>query len=367
MFAASTTVVTRLALVVAAVVAGGLAVASTVGGDSPPPDVGGHEPLRATAGADQRFVGVAVGHDAFLGDERFRSLVVHDFDTVTFENELKWSEVHVAPGEFDFARADAMLARAERDDLAVRGHTLVWHEQLPSWLDDARLGREQAIELLRVHISTVVSRYAGRVAHWDVVNEPLSHDGSGLRETVWSRTIGDEYLSLAFEFAHEADPTARLFLNDYDGSVEGEKYDSLIDLADRLRRDGVPVHGVGFQLHLDGRLDATTLAGLVQRASDLGLEVAFTEVDDRIPADAGPAELARQARRLGKVASICAAAPACSTFVVWGLTDGHSWVPTAFPGYGHATLFDADFAPKPAHSAVVSAFTDAADTQVEGG
>lgn len=337
-------------------VAGGLGVVGALGDDRPDPSLTDHPSLRSTPASATHLIGVAVGHRALTSDRDYRALAAHDFDTITLENELKWSHVHVEPGVFDFDRADDMIEIADDEGWAVRGHTLVWHEQLPDWFDDARLGREQAIELLRTHITNVVSRYAGRITQWDVVNEPLADDGSGLRDTVWRRTIGDDYVALAFQFARDADPDAQLFLNDYDPTPDGAKYAALIELAAALRADGVPVDGVGFQHHLAGDLDLGVVADRVDEAARLGLDVAFTEVDDRLPDDAGPADLAQQARRLSGLASVCVASPACTTFVMWGLTDEHSWVPDAFPGYGHATLFDAEYRAKPAYDAVFAAF-----------
>ncbi len=318
-------------------------------------------PLRELAAPHDLRIGASVQHTALAVDEDYRRVLLHDFDTITLENELKWAEVHPRPGVFALDRAEEVVDFATANGLRVRGHTLVWHQQNPPWLERARLGRDQAIELLRTHIETVVGSFRGRVAEWDVVNEPIDPSGRGLRDTLWRQMIGDDYLSIAFGLAHEADPEARLFLNDYDATSDGAVFDALIDLADELRRGGVPVHGVGFQLHLDGPVDVDRLARQVARAGRSGLTVAFTEVDDRLADGAGAAAALRQARRIAGVAGVCVAEPACRAFVLWGLGDAYSWVPNAFPGYGAATLFDHQLEPKPAYHVLAEVLRTSGD------
>ncbi|MEM1335608.1 MAG: endo-1,4-beta-xylanase [Actinomycetota bacterium] len=318
------------------------------------------EPLHALADAHDVSVGVAIGTSS-IDEIEERVLLAHHFDIVTLENELKWEVVHPAPGEFDFSRSDELIDFAETHGMAVRGHTLVWHRQLPTWLDDRPMTAQQASALLERHITEVVGHHAGRIDQWDVVNEPFADDGSGLRPSVWLDTIGPEYVAMAFEHAHAADPGARLFLNDYDG-WNGAKYVQLVDLAADLLADGVPVHGAGFQLHLAGSLDVEMIVEQVRRAERLGLEVAFTEVDDRSPAPMTDTIRRAQADRIGALARTCAASPACRSFVVWGLSDGHSWIPEHFPGEVPGTLFDAELAPTPAFHAVAAAFTSPSHT-----
>lgn len=345
----ATAVLSGVAVTLAGVTVGAAAVLPD---EEPSPaevHLGRSTPLHVLAAPHDLRVGVAVQHPALAVDEDYRRVLLHDFDTITLENELKWSEVQPHPGVFTLDRATEVVDFAVANRLAVRGHTLLWHRQNPDWLEQARLGREQAIELLRVHIETVVGTFRGRITQWDVVNEPIDPGGRGLRDTLWRRMIGDDYLAIAFDLAHRADPDAQLFLNDYDATSDGAVFDELIDLADELRRQGVPVHGVGFQLHLDGPVDVDRLARHAARAGRLGLAVAFTEVDDRLADGAGAAASLEQARRIAGVARVCVAEPACRTFVLWGLGDAYSWVPAAFPGYGSATLFDDDLEPKPAY------------------
>jgi endo-1,4-beta-xylanase len=304
-------------------------------GDREAPDV---PPLRA---AGDRYTGVAV-RAAELADKGYRRLARRAFDVVTPENELKWETVHPERDRFDFGPADEVAEVAP-----MRGHTLVWHLQNPGWLEHGEFSREELVAILREHITTVMRRFPD-VREWDVVNEAVSDEGP-LRDSVWLRGIGPEYIDLAFRFAREADPDAKLFYNDYGAEGEGTKARAVLELLRGLRARGVPVDGVGLQGHVDTkpipRLDATLAA-----YAALGLDVVFTEVDVRMR-DGAP-DLRAQARQYARLGRACRELDRCRGFVVWGISDAESWVPQAYPGEGDALLFDDDLRPKPAYDAL---------------
>lgn len=327
------------------------------GGTDPLPDVNPLDtvaPLRTLPGAQQIGIGMAVGGTFFSAGTRgdpYRHRVAEQFNVLTPENAMKHASVHPERDRYTFERADSLVAFAERNGMAVRGHTLVWHQQLASWVESGSWTAAQADTLLREHIATVAGRYRGRLVAWDVVNEAIDDDGS-LRSTFWSEHLGRAYLETAFEAARDADPQAALFYNDYGISWLNAKSDSVYAmLADFVQR-GVPVHGIGFQGHFQvGWLPSyADLVANFQRFADLGLAVHVTELDVRMPtAGDVPLRLREQADDYRRVMEACLDVSACEMVVVWGLSDADSWVPQVFPGWGGATLLDWDLEPKPAY------------------
>ncbi|MGW9588084.1 endo-1,4-beta-xylanase [Microbacterium sp. NPDC055455] len=298
------------------------------------------------------------------------------FSSVTPENDMKWDAIHPAPDVYDFASADALVAFAEANGQEVRGHTLLWHSQNPAWVtaasstwtcDDARA-------VLEDHIRTVVGHFKGEIYEWDVANEIFQDnwDAGGVRlrteANPFLRACADDPVALigdAFRWAHEADPDAVLFLNDYNAEGINEKTDAYYDLAQRLLADGVPLSGFGAQGHLSLLYGFdTSIQANFERFAALGLKVAVTEADVRIPLLDGetgptPAQVAEQAARYDAMLEACLNVPACSSFTVWGFPDANSWVPAVFPGEGWATIFEDDFSPKPAFDVMLASLRDA--------
>ena len=355
----------------------GAASSDTASSDtaSSAPDLSGEQPaaslpageLLAAAPADL-VIGMAVaggGHhvDTPLGtgtglaDETYADLLAANFSSVTPENQLKWEWVHPERDRFDFEAADEIVEFAEANDQVVRGHALLWHSQNPAWLTAGDLSDTELREVLREHITTVVGRYAGRIAQWDVANEIIGDDGQ-LRtlENPFIERFGIEIVADAFRWAHEADPDALLFLNDYSIESAGVKSDAYLELATELLAEGVPLHGMGFQGHLSTQYPQPSgMAANFERFAAIGLEVAVTEADVRIPVEgdvADAAALELQADYFEALLESCLAVESCRSFTVWGLSDAHSWVPFFFAGEGAATLLDAGFAVKPAYGAL---------------
>jgi endo-1,4-beta-xylanase len=299
------------------------------------------EPIAARAYV--KPLGAAVEPRHAREDGAYRERLITRFTSVTPENAMKWTVIHPEPRRFDFSGADTLVAFAGKTGKRIRGHTLVW-DQLPPWLEDRDWEPRELRRVLRRHISTVAGRYRGRIAEWDVVNEPLTADG-GWKPNIWYRTLGPGYVEFAFRAARRADPQARLFLNEI-AAERGRKSRALIALARVLRRRGVPIDGVGFQHHTTGRLapSPARLHRLFRATHRSRLLAAITELD------VGNAEEARQARVYGNVARACAAAPNCTGVTVWGVTDRWSWVG---PEAG-ALPYDEDGRPKPALEALVA-------------
>ncbi|TDB95505.1 endo-1,4-beta-xylanase [Micromonospora fluostatini] len=306
--------------------------------------------LRSLAPANLR-IGSAVEMKLLDADPRFRDTFTTNFNALTAENAMKWRNLEPTRGGYNWAPSDQLVEFGQAHGQAVYGHTLVWHTAVPSWIDES-WDTETIRDLLRNHVSTVVGRYRGKVWAWDVVNEVLDEQG-GLRDTIWLRKLGPGYIADAFRWAHEADPNARLFINEYGTEGRTRKADGLFRLVRELRAVGVPVHGVGFQSHLrwDRTPDDTT--GNLRRFADLGVSVAITEMDVRITLQVTTEKLQRQERLYRHMLRACLTVPTCESFTVWGFSDATSWINTTYPDHGAACVFDADLEPKPAYDALV--------------
>jgi endo-1,4-beta-xylanase len=281
-------------------------------------------------------LGAALSLEPAIEDPAYRDAFLSTFSSLTPENAMKWTIVHPQAGRWKFDEADALVRLAQRTGRRVRGHPLVWDQQLPKWA-----GQNDVEKNLRDHIRTLARRYRGRVDQWDAVNEPLDDDGT-LTPNVFQKAMGERWIDVAFRVAREADPKAKLFLNEI-GAEQGPKLDALIALAKRLRKRGVPIDGIGLQGHTDSTdyPRQETFARAMKAIDRLGLKVEITELD----VEGGkPAAFAAAARA-------CTAAPNCTGVTVWGVTDRWSWIgadTTPLP-------FDADGKPKPALTALLAA------------
>jgi endo-1,4-beta-xylanase len=334
---------------------------------------------------DSFRIGAALNQSQFTEqDARGAAIVKAHFNTITPENVLKWGLVHPKPDGYAFDAPDRYVAFGEKNRMFIVGHTLVWHNQTPQWVfqDDKgnAVNRETLLARLREHIHTVVGRYKGRIKGWDVVNEALNEDGT-MRQTQWMKIIGEDYLAKAFQFAHEADPQAELYYNDY--SLENEaKRNGAIELINKLKAAGVPIAAVGLQDHnkMDwptiDQVDATIVA-----FAKLGVKVNITELDiDMLPsawqqrgADITlnvelQAKLNPYAKGLPDAVQQTLAKRYADLFTVylkhrdvidrvtfWGVADGDSWL-NDWPVKGRTSyplLFDREGKPKPAFNAVI--------------
>jgi endo-1,4-beta-xylanase len=319
-----------------------------------PPPYGEGEPSMRELAEDQGIlIGAAVEPDDMALDASYNATVAREFNIITTENALKLGLVRRAPNRYVFGPADVIVDFAEQNDIQVRGHTLVWHEEVPRWLEFVDLEPEQLAAFLKEHIETVVGRYEGRIQYWDVLNEAIDWDGS-LRKTIWLEMLGPEYIDLVFHWAHAADPEAKLFYNDFNAEDLGAKSDGVYELVKGMVERGVPIHGVGFQGHfgLDDVPSSSDVAANIERLAALGLEVQFTEVDVRIEEPVTDEDLQRQASIYWSMLDVCVSQPACTAFVTWGVTDKHSWIPVFLDGYDAGLIFDDEYQAKPAYWAM---------------
>jgi endo-1,4-beta-xylanase len=307
--------------------------------------------LKAAAEAQGRYFGTEVT-GSMPSNPTIANLAGRQFDMVTPGNEMKWDTTEPSPGSFNFRPGDTIVSFAQSHGMRVRCHNLVWDGQLPSWVSSLPLSQVQSA--MDTHITAEASHYAGKCYAWDVVNEPLNGDGT-LKHDVFFNAMGSRYIANALRTAHAADPNAKLYLNDF--SIEGKnaKSNGMFRLARSLLAHGVPLNGIGFESHfILGQIPSDMQANM-RRFKNLGLDVAVTELDDRIQLPASSANLRQQAIDYGKVVRDCLDVSSCVGVSQWGVGDADSWIPGAFPGWGAATMYDSNYHRKAAFAATLSA------------
>lgn len=317
---------------------------------------------------DYFFIGAAVNKETIRTEEK--TLRRH-FHAITAENEMKFEHLQPRKGSFTFETADAFIEFAEKHGLQVRGHTLVWHNQTSDWLftdeDGNNVSREVLLERMKQHITTVVSRYRGQIYAWDVVNEAVADEGSALmRDSKWRDIIGDDFIEYAFQYAHEADPDAQLFYNDYNES-DPEKSEKIYQLVKNLREKGVPVHGIGLQAHWNLYAPAyEEIRAAIEKYASLGVKLHVTEMDvsmfswdDRRTEVETPSKemLHLQAERYDQFFQLFREYQEhIDSVTFWGVTDAYTWL-SDFPVKGRKNwpfLLDEQAAPKPAFDRVAN-------------
>lgn len=310
--------------------------------------------LREIAADSGLRIGAAVDADALQQDPAYAHAAAIHFNSLTPENDMKWSVVQPRRGEWDFSGADALVDFAEEHEMAVRGHTLVWGQDvgngMPDWVRQIR-DPDELRSVLREYVTTLMSRYAGRVERWDVVNEPLLIGGGELDRNPFFEALGPEYIAEAFELAHEVNPDAELWLNEHSLEHLSDKADALVALVADLIEQGVPVDGVGLQTHqFSSSLPPPgAVEDVLTRLGDLGVEVAITELD--LPLDEAR-DLDSQAAGYRQIVDECLAA-GCAEISVWGVDDSRTWLDEFLGGGPHEPLvLDADYQTKPAYDAV---------------
>jgi endo-1,4-beta-xylanase len=300
-----------------------------------------------------------------LNDPAFARLLTGQFSQVTPEWEMKMEAVLKADGTFDFAAADAIAAFCVANALRLHGHTLIWYSQGGPAFERIDGTGNPFADAYRNYILGVAGHFRGRVAAWDVVNEPVAEDGNGYRDCIWRRNLGMDYVARAFVHAREADPAAILFLNDYNLETNPLKRRSFLALAEQLLKAGAPLGGLGTQTHLSIDVAPGAVAAAIRDLASLGLPIHVSELDvstqggrlDR--RDAAARDLA-QARLVGEAAGAFAALPPAQryAFTVWGVRDQDSWLARP-PREGAASerplLFDNTGSPKAAARAFMAA------------
>ncbi len=294
----------------------------------------------------RKQVGAAVALEPLLMDKGYRSALYSNFSLLVPENAMKPQFLQPRHGVFVFDDADQLVKVAVSQGMAVHGHTLVFSEANPQWMTESTTTERQTIMV--DHIAQVMGHYKGKVASWDVVNEPLADEG-GLRQNIWLEAMGQDYIAVALRAARAADPDAKIFINEYGLEADGERWQTFLGLIDKLRAAGVPLDGVGFQSHIyetADEVDGSVLVNHMQQLAERGLAARISELDVH------GEDVDQQASQYETVAGACLKSSSCQSITTWGITDkyGSTTESQAYPlSLGDDLLWDETLKPKPAY------------------
>lgn len=296
--------------------------------------------------------GYAITAGDFLDPETSK-IIKNDCNILVYENSMKWINLRPKVNYWSWSDIDSLIKYAEENKITVKWHTLFWHQQNSPFISSSWT-RDQALKMMDEHISMIMTRYKGKIAEYDVVNEMFEEDGS-MRKSIWYNTIGPDYIEHALIKAHEIDPDAKLYLNEYNNEEMGHpKADAMYKMVKDFKERGIPIDGIGMQLHLDATLkySENAIRENIKRYNDLGLEVSFSEVDIRIPTNNPAAYEKAQEDMYLMLYRLAKESPNVKSVITWGISDRHSWVPSAFSGKGSALLYDKYLKPKAVYKAI---------------
>ena len=328
--------------------------------------------------ADKFLIGTALSTRQVMSkNEELQALIKNQFSAVVAENCMKAESLQPEEGKFNFTDGDRLCDLAEKNGQVVTGHCLIWHSQAPRWFfkdeNGNQVSREVLIQRMKDHIYKVVGHFKGRVKGWDVVNEAVNNEGTGFRgdDDIWYKNLGEEYIALAFQYAHEADPDALLFYNDYGMEWGPTKRGKICELISGLKEKGIPVHGIGLQMHTDINRSTADIRKAIEDAHACGVLVHVSEMDvnlypevkfddngnavipEGVVIDGNDQErLAKQKAVFKAAAEALSDLPAADVFglTTWGVTDN-----SAYQLY-YPLLFDKDYQKKPAYYGITETF-----------
>ncbi|KAI0727391.1 endo-1,4-B-xylanase [Fomitopsis betulina] len=314
--------------------------------------------LNALAKAAGKLYFGSATQNSELSDTTYNTYLENSqhFGQITPGNSMKWDATEPEPNVFTFTEGDQIADYAKTNGQYLRGHNLVWYQQLPDWVTANNYNATGLTAVIQNHISNVAGHYKGQPYAWDVVNEPLNDDGS-FREDVFYDALGESYITIALEAARAADPNAKLYINEYNIEYTGTKATAMQNLVKTLQSNNVPIDGIGMESHFIVGEVPTTLVENFQAFTALGVEIAITELDIRMTLPETAELLEQQKQDFYTVVDACVQVSGCRGITVWDWTDKYSWIPSTFSGQGAATPFDDNYEEKPAFDGIVEALT----------
>lgn len=303
-------------------------------------------------------IGASVNPRLLVENEAYRNIASNEFTSMTAENHMKMMLIHPAADRFDFSKGDEIVAFAAKTGKRMHGHTLVWHNQVPQWMKDFQGDQKAWEDLLKNHIQTVATHYKGQVSGWDVVNESFLDDGS-LRPSLWADHIPD-YIAKSFQWAHEADPNAILFYNDYGQDGHPKKMQAILDLVADLKKRQIPIHGLGLQMHINVDSKRTEIAMVIEQSAQTGLAIHFSELDIAVNPKNNPEyiyEASAQNELFAFIFKTYRAIPAKQQYGItfWNVSDKDTWLrgyfkrPKEYP-----LLFDETYTKKSGYHSLIN-------------
>jgi endo-1,4-beta-xylanase len=305
-------------------------------------------------------VGAAVKIKLLRNNAVYRKLILDQFNSITAENAMKFAALHPSPSVYRWNDADYIANFAAENNIRLHGHTLIWSKGNPKWVTSFQGSQEDWENLLKTHVQTVVSHFKGKVASWDVVNEAFDDNGN-YKSCIWLEKLGPGYIESAFRYAHECDPDALLFYNDYGQEFGGRKLQAIINMVRDFKRRGVPISGLGLQMHTILRMDANKITKALQTSAATGLQVHISELEvsvrykkpESFQLDADLAS--KQAIKYQEIFKAYNSIPKAQQFGVttWNVADADSFRNSKIKNHDFPLLFDHNYEPKAAFRALM--------------
>lgn len=319
--------------------------------------------------------GASINTTLLKNNAAYRTTVAREFNSLTPENVMKMGPIHPSENTYSWANADTLVAFAQQNGQRVHGHALVWHNSLPGWMTNFSGDSAAWENMLKTHIQTVAGHFAGRLSSWDVVNEAFNDNGS-LRSTIWLQHLGPDYIERCFRYAHAADPDVLLFYNDYGHEYAPAKLQAIDSLVRAFQQHGVPLHGVGLQLHINKNTSHANIANAIKVMVKTGLRVHVSELDIAMNPENNqslsftPALSQLQADKYNFIMRLYKTVPPAQRYglTTWNVSDADSWIPGTYSRPDWPLLFDSMYRKKQAYQATLDGFSslwmyDAASAQ----
>ena len=304
--------------------------------------------------------GAAIAPKLLQENPKYKTILDQEFNSITAENMMKMRFLQPKQGQFNYENADVIVNYALQNKKRVHGHTLLWHESVPDWVKSFQGDSLAWDNLLKTHILTVVNRYKGKVAGWDVVNEAFNDDGSE-RESIWSKNLGKDYIARAFLYARQADPKAILFYNDYGQEYASKKLEAILNMVADFKKRGIPIDGLGLQMHTNTKASEDGILKAINFSAKTGLKIHISELDIQLNPDKEnitiptAAMLEKQKAMFKMIVRTYNALPKTQKYGItqWNVGDADTWVRSYMKRHEFPLPFDDNYQKKPAYQGIL--------------
>jgi endo-1,4-beta-xylanase len=306
--------------------------------------------------------GAAVNISLLKNNAAYRALVIKEYNSLTAESVMKTAALHPQENTYTYTDADYLVDFAKANNKRIHGHNLIWYKSLPAWITNFQGDAAAWENLFKTHIQTIVTHFKGKVASWDVVNEAFEDDGT-LRNSIWLQKLGPDYIARAYQYAHDADPGALLFYNDYGHEYGPTKRTAILNLVNSLKSRGIPIDGIGMQMHTRYNMTEANWTTAINTAAATGLKVHISELDISMNPDNDQTmtystSIANtQAQKYAYIVKAYNAIPKAQQFGIttWNVGDADSWIPGNYNRPDWPLPFDNNYARKPAYQSIIDA------------